>query len=192
MCSRQKERHLSNLSSLNRRRFPRDVKWHQSNFSFYSFLTQKYTIKLLGRPEQFLVWHLKYGSKGRINLSQPQLIRVTLASENKAKCNRKQSPYLSTTELHASTAEDTLFSDTTEQYQQLIGYIRYLGDRTRPYIAYITSKLGAAAKYPTKRHLEAIKSTLHYLQGTIKLVLRYTPGQSHPPTVRLLKCHIDS
>ena len=77
--------------------------------------------------------------------------------------------------------------DTTEDdevdptlYRQLIGSLMYLVN-TRPYICYAVNTLSQFMVEPKRAHWAVAKHVLRYLQGTIKLGLKYT----HSNDVRL-------
>lgn len=74
--------------------------------------------------------------------------------------------------------EDKKFDESKEEYdinkyQELIGELLYLANRTRPDIAYVTSYLSQYNQYPEKRHYIIVKRVLRYLSGTIDKRLSY-------------------
>lgn len=77
----------------------------------------------------------------------------------------KRPPYPSQTEYHAPPKENTHLPDTAGKYRKLVGDLRYIADSTRPDVAYVVGRLGAAFSNPIDIHCNFMKATLAYLKN---------------------------
>lgn len=133
---------------------------------FYHVMKAKYDIKRLGRPRRYLGWHFHYAEDGSIALSQRGLIDKTLQDADMLMANGKHTPYPTNESYHPPSTEDTEQPETRDKYMQIIGDIRYIADSTRPDLAYVAGRLGAAMSRPTTRHWRIMIATLRYLKKT--------------------------
>lgn len=62
------------------------------NDELYTFLTEKYIVKRLGRAQDFLGWYVTFQNDGAISLTQPALVQVKIQNEDMAKANGRLSP----------------------------------------------------------------------------------------------------
>lgn len=111
---------------------------------FYNIMSTKYDIKRLGKPKRYLGWHFHHAEDGSIALSQRLLMYKTLQDAGLLDVNGKATTYLNDTLYHGPGTNDVLFMDTLDKYRCIVGELRYISDSTRPYIAYIVGRLGAA------------------------------------------------
>lgn len=85
--------------------------------------------------------------------------------------NGKATPFPNGTEYHAPTDQDKHMPETIYLYWKVIGDVRYIADSTRPDIALVAGRLGAASASPTERNWHIMKATLRYLKRTRKFGL---------------------
>lgn len=159
---------------------------------FHKVLVQKYKVKRMGKPREFLGWSVSYGKDGEINIAQPALAQATLANASMSECNPRQTPYNNGELICPPHSGDTNTPQHHEKYRQLVGDLRYLADSTRPDLTFVTGKLGAALHQPTARHWAALKAVLRYLQHTLFLGITYTSGQKRAPAAKMLQCYTDA
>lgn len=81
--------------------------------------------------------------------------------------------------------------DTEKKYPQLGGDLRYMADRTKPDLRFISGKLGCAMHRPTAPHWLAMKAVMRYIEATAHNSITSTAGQRREPTLAILKglCH---
>ncbi|GBN88543.1 Retrovirus-related Pol polyprotein from transposon TNT 1-94, partial [Araneus ventricosus] len=101
--------------------------------------------------------------KNGISLSQSEYIESLLVKYNLNECKSVKTPIVK--------GEDKSFPPTNEQiditmYQELIGELLYLANRTRPDISFVTCYLSQFNHEPEKRHYILAKRVLRYLMGT--------------------------
>lgn len=159
---------------------------------FYDFLTRKYTVKRLGRPTLFLGWTIHTHDNGDVTISQPALVRTTIANADMSSANGKLTPYTYQNDLHAPCPDDTHMPHTIDKFRQIVGDMRYLADSTRPDLAFITTKLGAAMHAPTARHWAALKAAIRYLIHTVHTGITYRAQLKRAPQTRFLRAFSDA
>lgn len=76
-------------------------------------------------------------------------------------------------EYHELNDDDHFLPETIDLYRKLVGDVRYIADSTRPDIAFVAGRLGAASAKPTERHWRLMKAALRYLKRTRNYVLFY-------------------
>ncbi|GBN13319.1 Retrovirus-related Pol polyprotein from transposon TNT 1-94 [Araneus ventricosus] len=101
--------------------------------------------------------------KNGISLSQSEYIESLLVKYNLNECKSVKTPIVK--------GEDKSFPPTNEliditMYQELIGELLYLANRTRPDISFVTCYLSQFNHKPEKRHYILAKRVLRYLMGT--------------------------
>ncbi|GBN25648.1 Retrovirus-related Pol polyprotein from transposon TNT 1-94 [Araneus ventricosus] len=101
--------------------------------------------------------------KNGISLSQSKYIESLLVKYNLNECKSVKTPIVK--------GEDKSFPPTNEliditMYQELIGELLYLANRTRPDISFVTCYLSQFNHKPEKRHYILAKRVLRYLMGT--------------------------
>ncbi|GBM29160.1 Retrovirus-related Pol polyprotein from transposon TNT 1-94 [Araneus ventricosus] len=98
-----------------------------------------------------------------ISLSQSEYIESLLVKYNLNECKSVKTPIVK--------GEDKSFPPTNEliditMYQELIGELLYLANRTRPDVSFVTCYLSQFNHKPEKRHYILAKRVLRYLMGT--------------------------
>lgn len=89
--------------------------------------------------------------------------------------------------------EDAIELPHTEgKYWQLVGDLRYLSDRTRPDLAFVTACLAMESHSPTVRNWQAMRAVIRYIKYRIHHVHTYHGGQSRPPLVKLVQSYCDT
>ncbi|GBN82325.1 Retrovirus-related Pol polyprotein from transposon TNT 1-94 [Araneus ventricosus] len=101
--------------------------------------------------------------KNGISLSQSEYIESLLVKYNLNECKSVKTPIVK--------GEDKSFPPTNEliditMYQELIGELLYLANRTGPDISFVTCYLSQFNHKPEKRHYILAKRVLRYLMGT--------------------------
>lgn len=141
---------------------------------YHHLLSSKYETKRLGRPTKYLGWHFTHFKNGNIGISQPLLIDKLVDSMGMTADTSSPTPYVSNMNLHPPLPDEPPAPISPKQYAEMVGYIRYLADSTRPDICYLTSRLACANKSPTLRHFQFLRKATRYLKGTRNLGLLYT------------------
>ncbi|GBM95246.1 Retrovirus-related Pol polyprotein from transposon RE1 [Araneus ventricosus] len=108
--------------------------------------------------------------KNGISLSQSEYIESLLVKYNLNECKSVKTPIVK--------GEDTSFPPTNEliditMYQELIGELLYLANKTRPDISFLTCYLSQFNHKTEKRHYILAKRVLRYLMGTKDKKLLY-------------------
>ena len=70
-------------------------------------------------------------------------------------------------------SEEPVALDTKTYYQQIIGTLIYATIGTRPYIAFVATRLSQFTNNPTQEHIKYAKYVLRYLKGTKELKIKY-------------------
>ena len=93
--------------------------------------------------------------------------------------NGKPTPYQDGIRLHGPTDQDEPLSKHSQlqEYQQILGDLRYIADSTRPDIYFVIIRMSVAAKAPTTRHWNALKRVLRYLRHTLQHELLFPAAQ---------------
>jgi hypothetical protein len=105
-----------------------------------------------------------------ISLSQTHYIESLISKYGLENCKKANTPI--------TKGEDRCFNPTDDlvnqtEYQEIIGEILYLANRTRPDLAFVASYLSQFNKRPEKRHYTLAKRVLKYLNATKNNVLFY-------------------
>ncbi|GFU75937.1 retrovirus-related Pol polyprotein from transposon RE2 [Trichonephila clavipes] len=114
------------------------------------------------KTNKFLGMEIEKCENG-IYLSQCDYINSLLVKHNLENCKSVKTPIVK--------GEDKIFPSTNEfiditMYQELIGELLYLANRTRPDISLVTSYLSQFNHNPEKRHYNLAKRVLRYLMGS--------------------------
>lgn len=160
--------------------------------TFYFVFATKYVIKRLGRPSLLLVCTINFPSDGRIIIIQPSLVLTKIANASIAAINERQNTYNYGEDLRTPMPHETALPSMAPKLRQIVGDLRYLCDRTRPDLPFITEILGGEMHLPTTRHWYILKAEILYLITTKHLGIRFLPGQKRPPTLRLLHEYDDA
>lgn len=158
-----------------------------------ALLGKHFNIRDLG-PISFLVGiAITRDRKNRTTwLSQRQYIIDLLERFGMANCAPVQTPMnpgllLSKTDGPQTDEERREMENVP--YLEAVGAINYLAVGTRPDISYAVHRLARFNQNPGKRHWEAVKHLLRYLQGTKDLKLTYAPD---PFATSLFTTYCDS
>ncbi|GFT62966.1 retrovirus-related Pol polyprotein from transposon TNT 1-94 [Trichonephila clavipes] len=114
------------------------------------------------KTNKFLGMEIEKCENG-IYLSQCDYINSLLVKHNLENCKSVKTPIVK--------GEDKIFPSTNEfiditMYQELIGELLYLANRTRPDISFVMSYLSQFNHNPDKRHYNLAKRVLRYLMGS--------------------------
>ena len=133
--------------------------------ALYRTLSQKYTVKRMGRPTAYLNWKIQHDDRG-IHISQPKHIHSVVELLAQKGCNRRSTPYLDGISTDPPSASEDERADISATYGKAVGEIRYIADSTRPDIAFAATTLARALKKPTQRHWKMLQRLVHYLHRT--------------------------
>ncbi|CAO2193121.1 unnamed protein product [Urochloa humidicola] len=112
-----------------------------------------------------------------ITLRQTAYAKRVVEMAGLAECNSAHTPMEERLKLSRdSTAEEV---DATH-YRRLVGSLRYLA-HTRPDLAFSVGYVSRFMQRPTTEHLQAVKTILRYVAGTLDYGLHYPrcPGAAH-------------
>ena len=150
------------------------------NFVFKS-LASKFKLRNLGPVKKFLGLDIfRPTPTGPVYLSQSTYARKMLHKFGMADCNTVKTPSEPSSQLHQRTPDEEPADN--ELYRQYIGSLMFLGQYTRPDIAYTVSHLSQFNKDPSVHHLHAAKRLLRYIRATRDLGIVYDGDEltSHP------------
>lgn len=80
--------------------------------TFYKTFTQKYSVKRLGPPINFIGWKVSYINDGAIRLTQPELCLATIANADLDGLRGRCTPYDYKADLRPPEAADEHLPDT--------------------------------------------------------------------------------
>lgn len=121
----------------------------------------------------FLGMEIKYSEK-EITISQERYIRTLLEKYGMSDCKPVATPIVSGQDKEHDSSDDVI---ETKNYQEIIGELLYLSNRTRPDITFAVNYLSQFNTRPEKRHYLMTKRILRYLSGTLNYKLRYNREQ---------------
>jgi len=132
-------------------------------------LRKEFEIKETTESKKFLGIKVENNEHG-IYLSQTEYIEKLLSKYGMSECKSAMTPII--------TGEDRTSNEDNEKcnvdsYQELIGELLYLANRTRPDITFVTSYISQYNHSPEKRHYMLGKRVLRYLNGTKNKCLYY-------------------
>lgn len=132
-------------------------------------LRKEFEINETTESKMFLGMKIENVNSG-IYLSQTDYIDKILSKYGMLECKPVKTPIV--------TGEDKMSEETSEKYdislyQELVGELLYIANRTRPDITFATSYLSQYNHCPEKRHYMLGKRLLRYLQGTKHKCLYY-------------------
>ena len=113
-----------------------------------------------------------------LKIDQEAYVKRTLEKFRMENCRPISTP-AEATRLSKPTEEE---EPTTKPYSSLVGSIVYASSKTRPDIAYATSKICQFMSNATDKHWTAAKRVLHYLQATPSYGITFK-GSVEPPTL---------
>jgi transposase InsO family protein len=131
-----------------------------------------FKLKNLGLPKKFNGFEIEIdNAKGYVKIHQAGMAADLAAEYNLLNCSSKAIPMSPTAEL---IKDSTNPLDTNKfPYSKLIGSLLYLGNSTRPDIAYAVGALARHMSAPTPVHWNAAMYLLRYVAGTPHLGICY-------------------
>jgi hypothetical protein len=116
---------------------------------------------------------IKFEKKdGKIEMTQPGLIKKILKATGMEDCNPNHTPTASTT---LSTDPEGEPMKEKWGYSSIVGMLLYLSTNTRPDITFAVSQLARFSLNPKQSHAKAIKIIVRYLAGTINKGIIFSP-----------------
>jgi len=143
---------------------------------FKAHIMEKYEITYSNRLTEYCGIKAEYTPHGGLELSQNGLVDKIIQALDVKKTSR--TPYITPSPRPASTPVDAV------QFLSVVGMLLYLCQRTRPDVAYITSRLSSVAKAPQPEDARALRRVGEYLLETRELRLSFlpeTPGRKIAP-----------
>lgn len=131
---------------------------------YHAVLSKKYEFKRLGFPEKYLGWSITPLPNKAIGISQPLLIDKLVHEMDMNSHTAAHTPYPQNHNLHGPTEDDIPAAMSPAKFAEMVGFLRYIADSTRPDVCFVTSRLEAANSFPTQRHLEVLHKTVRYLK----------------------------
>lgn len=113
-------------------------------------------------------------TENEITISQEKYIKTLLKKYEMSNCKSVGTPM-----VPGQDRESDPYDDIVEPkiYQEMIGELLYLSNRTRPDITFATSYLSQFNNRPEKHHYVMTKRILRYLSGTLDYKLHYDREQ---------------
>lgn len=130
---------------------------------FYQDLSDKCTVKLLGKPTDFLDWTITHGIYGWITPRQPTPHMNTIATADFEGFQGHHTHYDYIDDLRPPEDFHVHLYSSEAKYRQLIRGLRYLDDCTRKDMCYVTGCLGVALHRPNLRHWRSTKAVILHL-----------------------------
>lgn len=120
--------------------------------TLYQRLKQKYRIKRLGPPTQYLNWNMQRSPDGSIHISQGHTISSILEKLCMSDCNTKQTPLPEKLNDSADNDTEPLPARLSDKFRRTIGDLRYIADSTRPDIYHALNRLAFSMVKPHAAH----------------------------------------
>jgi hypothetical protein len=118
---------------------------------------------------------IKFEKKdGKIEMTQPGLIKKILKATGMEDCNPNHTPTASTT---LSTDAEGEPMKEKWGYSSIVGMLLYLSTNTRPDITFAVSQVARFSSNPKQSHAKAIKIIVRYLAGTINKGIIFSPAK---------------
>lgn len=146
-------------------------------YDFQNVMKRKYQIKRLGKPKRFLGWYFQYNNDGAVSITQELLSDKTRADVGMLHVNGTRKPYSKEESYYAPTKGDVMLPEKTQEYQNIIGNLRYLANSTRPDLLYVVGRLGASMATPSARHWKIMRNVMRYLKTTREHGLVFLRGK---------------
>lgn len=143
---------------------------------FRDMLSAKHTVKYLVPPTDYLRWTTTRTDTGPIHAAQPTLIAKSLALASLSEANACNPPLPMNPDLAPYPPALPLTEIETLTCKYILGHLRYLADCTRPDITFSTALVFELARYmsaPTTTHMQLLRHTLRYLNGTAQHGTRF-------------------
>jgi hypothetical protein len=99
------------------------------------------------------------------------------------KCKAFKTPLATSSRLSVHDGEPLTNEESTE-YRSLVGGLQYV-TLTRSDISYVVNKVYQFLHAPTQLHMAAVKRILRYLQGNLKIGLKFHKQSSLKPSAFL-------
>ena len=122
-----------------------------------------FKLKCTGEINDFLGIRIEKLGKNKFNLTQTGLIHKILSNSNMKSCKPVFTPAV-TTPL-GQDLDGKAFSEEWE-YASIVGMLMYLGQNTRPDIAFAVHQCAKFMHNPKHSHAVGVKRIIRYLQGT--------------------------
>ena len=122
-----------------------------------------FELKSAGEVNDFLGIRIEKLGEHKFNLTQPGLINKVLSSS----CMESSKP-VSTPAVTSALGQDIDGKSFSEKcdYASIVGMLMYLGQNTRPDIAFAVHQCARFTHSPKHSHAVAVKRIIRYLQGT--------------------------
>ena len=122
-----------------------------------------FKLKCTGEINDFLGIRVEKLGNKKFNLTQTGLINKILSNSNIKSCKPVSTPAV-TTSL-GQDLDRKAFSEEWE-YASIVGMLMYLGQNTRPDIAFVVHQCARFTHNPKHSHAVGVKRIIRYLQGT--------------------------
>ena len=122
-----------------------------------------FELKCSGEINDFLGIRIEKLGMNKFNLTQTGLIDKILSNSNMKSCKPVSTPAV-TTPL-GQDLDGKAFSEEWE-YASIVGMLMYLGQNTRPDIAFAVHQCARFTHNPKHSHAVGVKRIIRYLQGT--------------------------
>jgi hypothetical protein len=134
-------------------------------------LASNFELKDLGPLRYFLGLQIEY-TTARLFVHQRKYITDLLFKFHMLDCKAASTPFVSLHKTSGSTA--TSLSNPTH-FWSMVGALQY-ATFTRPDIQFAVNQVCQFMHSPSSNHLVAAKQILHYLKGSLDLVIFFQPG----------------
>ena len=134
-----------------------------------------FELKCAGEVNDFLEIRIEKLGKKQFNLTQSGLINKTLSHSKMESCKPVSTPAV-TTPLGRDIDGKT-FSESWD-YASIVGMLMYLGQNTRPDIAFAVHQCARFTHSPRHSHAVGVKRIIRYLQGTKDKGMILNPDES--------------
>lgn len=140
--------------------------------TFKEEMNTKFEMSDLGLLTYYLGIEVNQQPDG-ISLKQEAYAKTLLIKTRMQDCNPSKSPMEHKLQLRKN--EESEMVNPTE-YRSIVGGLRYL-THTRPDITFAVGVVSRFMEKPTVKHLQAVKSILRYVKGTLDFGLKYSRGK---------------
>ena len=150
-------------------------------------LHKRYKMKDLGALEWCLGMEIKRNrSSGTVTLNQSQYIKEVLGRFNMSVCKASRTPDQVGTHLSKTMSPSVVDEAKTMEvvpYRNAVGSLMFAARGSRPDIATSTRAVSRFMDNPGRRHWQAVKKILWYLQGTASLGITFRASGNRKVTL---------